>query len=379
MNTIKKYIMPVLIVLLIAFGWIVFENRLMDLFDEFILHVSSLLTFSTFSTILFLIVVLSCFGYGVWRIKEHRCQMSFLTILLLLGGIIIYVKYRFILGDYISTPNVIWNLGYFDIFIILLFILIILQSIFLIYPFLAKKVIDTNFKFLTDIPIDNPDADILDYRESAAELIRDLESIDVRKSSCSVGLISPWGTGKTSYMKLLKYYLDRNTNKFIVIEFNPRHSRSAANIQKDFFEKLFSELGLSSFSSYLKAINVFAENKLISTFLGFHKQWNKNSEKEKINNAIQRIDKKIIVLIDDFDRLLAEEIIEIFKLIDGNASFKNLIFVTAYDKRLINDIIGESYPNKNTLFSDKFFTLEIQIPLRPYEKIYNFLIYNLLK
>ena len=82
----------------------------------------------------------------------------------------------------------------------------------------------------------------------------------------------------------------------------------------------------------MKAIDVINENKIISFLFNTHKIWNKELEKDKINTAIKRLPKRIIVIIEDFDRLLANEIIEVFKLIDGNASFTNLIFITAYDK-----------------------------------------------
>lgn len=56
-----------------------------------------------------------------------------------------------------------------------------------------------------------------------------------------------------------------------------------------------------------------------------------------------------------------------------------MIFITAYDKKHINDIIGKAYSNEETLFSDKFFNIEKQIPLRPYDKIYQYIECQLLK
>jgi len=368
--------------LVIVFGWIVFENHLMNVFDEFVLPVFSLMSFNTCSTILFLIIVLSCFGFGVCWILKYKYQISFLSILMLTWGVIIYIKFRFIWGLYIATPDVLWDLGYTDIFVILLSILVILC----LYSFFPKKAQRNNkIKFLLDTPINNPESDILDYSESVRALSSDLETID-SELSYSIGLIAPWGTGKTSYLNLLNYYLNKDKlDKFIVVKFNPRHSLSSKNIQEDFFKKLFSELSKydsrfsSLFINYLKAINIFAESKTLSSFLDLHKNWNKESARDKINNAIRKINKRIVIVIDDFDRLLADEIIEIFKLIDGNASFTNFIFITAYDKRLVNDIIRKKYTNEDMQFSDKFFTLEIQIPLRPYEKIYHYLIGNLLE
>ncbi|WP_167357255.1 P-loop NTPase fold protein [Myroides marinus] len=96
-------------------------------------------------------------------------------------------------------------------------------------------------------------------------------------------------------------------------------------------------------------------------------------EKDIINQSIQRIDKIIVVIIDDLDRLLADEIIEVFKIIDGTASFSNTVFLTAFDKEHVNKIIDEKYTNEDSLFSDKFFNVEIFLPAIPKTIIYNFI------
>lgn len=84
-----------------------------------------------------------------------------------------------------------------------------------------------------------------------------------------------------------------------------------------------------------------------------------------------------MVVIDDFDRLSKEEILEVLKLIDSNAAFKNLIFLTAYDKKQVNKSLGESYKTDDACFVDKFFSIEFQIPSRPYTYISQFIIDNL--
>ena len=180
---------------------------------------------------------------------------------------------------------------------------------------------------------------------------------------------------------MLKHYL-RINNDFIIIDFNPRHSYTPQDIQKDFFSVLQSKLKKYDyrftyiFKNYLKALSII-ESKFLSSLFELHKIWDVKSEKEKLNDLISQIDKRIVIVIEDFDRLLADEIIEVFKLIDGNASFTNFIFITAYDKKHINKIIGETYSNEEAFFSDKFFTIEVPIPKRPYDKIFNYIIETL--
>ena len=103
--------------------------------------------------------------------------------------------------------------------------------------------------------------------------------------------------------------------------------------------------------------------------------FNREDEKEKINQAIKQLGKRVIVIIEDLDRLMKDEIIEVLKLIDGNASFDNLIFISAYDKDSISLI---SLDECNT-YSDKFFTYERTLPLRSPNLMFKFLIEHLIQ
>ena len=104
-----------------------------------------------------------------------------------------------------------------------------------------------------------------------------------------------------------------------------------------------------------------------------YRVWNKEGESIRINHAIKKLSKRVVVIIEDLDRLLAEEIIEVFKIIDNNAISNNIIFISAYDKEHINNIIGEKYKHENSMFSDKFFNWETHLPLVPYTKIIQFI------
>lgn len=363
----------ILVFLIVLFLWQTFDSRLIKWFDDRILPYLSNLEFDNNSTILFVCIMFFPL-FAIIECIKNRYYLPYLSFALLSFSVYIYTEHR-IFGKYISTPDVILNLGYTDIIIILL--AIFLLSCLCQYFYSNKKANSNSIPiFLPDLPISDPDSDLLDYSGSAKQLANDLEITQV-DYSYSIGLISPWGTGKSSYLNLLEFYL-KECKKFIIIKFNPRHSRSSKNIQEDFFDELFSVLNKydsrfsSSFKRYLKAIDVVSDNKILSFLFDAQKIWDKESEKDKINNAIRRINKKIIIFIEDFDRLLSDEIIEVFKLIDGNASFTNLIFVTAYDKMHINGIIDKAYSNEYTFFSDKFFTIEIQIPLRPYDKIFEY-------
>ena len=205
-----------------------------------------------------------------------------------------------------------------------------------------------------------------------------VEKIRNIKGQRSIGLLGDWGSGKSTYMNMVKEKLEKEC---ITIEFNPRHSKSIDHIQKDFFNSLEAELEVydmtisRSLSKYLDAIGVNNPSKLISflvDILGIvFNENNVEKRKRKIAKSIQKIDKQIIIFIDDFDRLLCNEILEVLKLTDGYLNFENIneydntnvIFISAYDKRQVAEIFSKTNIATPHRFAEKFFDTEQSIPL----------------
>ena len=375
-NIFAKYAPTTLITSILLLLYISFEREIIENFDRFIIPVFSIMRFNIITKILFCIII-SIFLFSFFRFKwykgnEKAYWFSF-VIILMYGYYCWYELYAPILFFCF--------VGYTDVLIgILIFTLFykLISSIFKKKK--NEEIDDKDTIFLSDTPIISDKEDILDYANDVKQLAEQLKIIS-SEYSYSVGITSSWGSGKSSYLNMLKNYLSSNKD-FIVIDFNPRHSYTPQDIQKDFFSVLQSKLKEYDyrftyiFKNYLKALSII-ESKFLSSLFELHKIWDVKSEKEKLNDLISQIDKRIVIVIEDFDRLLADEIIEVFKLIDGNASFTNFIFITAYDKKHINKIIGETYSNEEAFFSDKFFTIEVPIPKRPYDKIFNYLIETL--
>lgn len=242
------------------------------------------------------------------------------------------------------------------------------------------------FKFYHDRPLESNDIDELEFKNTSKDFFNKIKNtLSDRKESFSIGIRGVWGEGKSSFIFLLTKEFEKESDDFIVLRYNPRHAKSRDLIQLEFFQLLYDELKQydfrfsSSFNNYLKAINVI-DSTSIFDFLkqGHDAVFDKEDEKSKINNALTRINKRVVIFIDDLDRLLDDEIIEVFKLIDGNASFNNMLFITAYDREYVNKIL-EKYKHGTGDFIDKFFTVEKSLPYVPKSAYTNYLIRQLKK
>lgn len=362
------------------FLWQAYEDDLFSLFNKYVLPVLNIKT--NIITHIAVLILSLCFIQILYRCYKHKYITSLKSIIYLFIIASSYIRYRCIYnGSYTVIPDF-YGFGYLDLicFYLITYNLLILFN----YHKLCKKGIDTDritqesILIKAENPISEIDDDLLQFNKEAeyfANYI--LKNID-RKSSFSIGIVSEWGTGKTSYINLIKKNLDQE--EFISISFNPRLSKDISSIQKDLFEALrqhlskYNSVFSSLFTNYIHSLNIDDGWGVIKTIKSFAKEINKENEKERINDAINSIRKRIVIFIDDFDRLIDHEIIEVFKLIYYNGSFTNIIFISAYDKTHINKTLGEYNKNQKTHFTDKFFDMEILLPLRTHDDLYDILI-----
>ncbi|MCM1177803.1 MAG: KAP family NTPase [Clostridium sp.] len=229
---------------------------------------------------------------------------------------------------------------------------------------------------ILDEPITSAKDDLLDYHSDVKQLYKTIKELTT-DSSHSIGIISPWGSGKTSYMNMVKELM--KNDRFIIVDFNPRHSKEVKFIQEDFFKKLCLQLKIYNgelstlIEDYLDVLNIVDKKGLVSWLKLYNKLTDRTDQKERLQVAINRLNRRIVVFIEDFDRLLDVEVVEVFKLIDENASLGNIIFISAYDKEHLQKLLGSKYDNEEANFSDKFFSQEVYLPRRPYSIILDFI------
>ncbi|EJL7145058.1 NTPase [Campylobacter coli] len=82
--------------------------------------------------------------------------------------------------------------------------------------------------------------------------------------------------------------------------------------------------------------------------------------KNEINTALLNIDIKIIVVIDDLDRLADTDIQEIFQLVRSIADFKNTIYILSYDEEIVSKALDKIQKDKGGKYIEKI----VQVPIK---------------
>lgn len=216
--------------------------------------------------------------------------------------------------------------------------------------------------------------DRLDFSAMAWVVHNNLEALDLRERSLRVGVIAPWGRGKSSFINLLRKRLERDGG--IIIPFNPRGSKSVSSIPEDFFDSFAKELSrhylgfgllLARYTKHIGLLNQYEWTRPLASLLTLLLP---GKEQEAVNRTLRELGKRVYVLLDDLDRLSGEEILEVLKLMDRNASFSNTVFIVAYDKAYVNNVLKKHLDHGLAhSFIDKYISWEIPLPEPDKEKL----------
>ena len=379
----KSYLQYIIVFLSFAFIMTSYEDDLKCLFDEMVMPILSEFRANAFSFVLVCILVFVV-ASDIKRKWSYRYRFDGRWTFVLFCILFVTLRYRFT-GLYNYVPWL-WLVSYVDICIVagLSYLIVAITNKIRIN---ANKQDSKNANkqdslytpsdgIIRDWPIEGKNEDIFDLAEEAKKIAGEILSLDKSKT-WSLAITAQWGAGKTSFLNLIKENF--SDNDFEIVYFNPRDSKSYQTIQEDFFSMIICVLskydsGCSSvMKDYMSSLQLIDNRGVIEKVVSFYRIWDKEDLKDKLKKSFAHIGKKVLVLIDDFDRLSKEEILEVLKLIDSNAAFANLVFLTAYDKNQVNKALGESNNTDDACFVDKFFNLEFVIPSRPYSYITNYI------
>lgn len=371
MDSINSFIKRNKTFLILLVIIIIFYTFIQRKFSEII--ISNILTkidasiFIDIISIVGIIVVLTAF---IWPKIKNNYYISFDYFFksCIILSFLIYIRFQYF--DELLKFSEIPFLTYYDVLLFIAAIPSVLFTLFQIRRCFRKHQNDKKDIFLDDVAIKKINQDVLALNSSVESLKSKIISI-YSSESVAIGIIGKWGDGKTSFMNLLKEKFKKdNLNNDILIDFNPWLNINTEHIAQEFFntiENKINDYSLNSskefreYASYITDIdNTGLINKALKLF-DFNNSLTIEDKFDKINHSLKKINKKVIVFIDDIDRLQANEILDILKLIRNTANFHNFIYIVAYDKEYVLDSLKNlNIPNYKK-YIDKIFIEEIKL------------------
>ena len=84
--------------------------------------------------------------------------------------------------------------------------------------------------------------------------------------------------------------------------------------------------------------------------------------KKEISDELKKLTKKIIIVIDDIDRLTKNEIRQIFQLVKSVADFYNTVYLLSFDKDIVCEALKESQAGDTEKYLEKIIQVPFGLP-----------------
>lgn len=257
---------------------------------------------------------------------------------------------------------------------------------------------DRTLTFLPDDPIKGYDQDRLNRADFVRALTNQLLKFD--QAECLViGIHGPWGSGKSSFMNLLTNELEEKSKNadtpIVIVRFNPWNFSSIDQLIFMFFNEIKYAIGKKDRSETAKKIGKKLENigrilapleilpilgefpKIIQLFgRGLEKVVDSNDLidlKTELNQLFDEYGKKLVILIDDIDRLDKESMRLMFRLIRLNADFNNTLYVLTFDRQVVEKALKEEQGISGREYLEKIIQVNFDLPMPEKSRVRQFL------
>lgn len=227
-----------------------------------------------------------------------------------------------------------------------------------------------------DNPLIDPKDDRLGYASFAKNLA---ESLCLMTSSegLVLAVYGSWGSGKSTLLNFIIHNLEQkpNNEQPIIVRFNPWWFSGEEALTKQFFNQLQAVLSnkLNSGAKKLSQnIANFADTiseaplpyaksgKVVSKLLGQRKDV--YQLKQEIEKVLLKQQKRILIVVDDIDRLTAEEIRQLFRVIKAVANFPNVIYLLLFDKEVVIEALEEAQGIPGEDYLEKIVQVPFELP-----------------
>lgn len=270
----------------------------------------------------------------------------------------------------------------------------------------------TETRSFDDLPKENPwTEDALGFNKFAESLANAL--FGVRSVlGYVVGLEGSWGSGKSTAINFTKAFIERRNatlpenERLTVIEFRPWLISGHQDVIAAFFKVLSEKLAPKkirrrnlfklavrsasagadpTFSAAAtlgaafdpsgglgaRAVTAVAKKSFSDVVDKWLQEPSLQAAYEELKSDLRARSGRVVVIIDDLDRLNSEEIRNVAQLVKSVGNLPNVIYLLAYDNRVIRPALSVSgiNPEGGPHFLEKIVQHEISLPKPPQEKL----------
>lgn len=264
--------------------------------------------------------------------------------------------------------------------------------------------------FRPDLPISSSKEDLLSRAPFARSLAEALIAYE-HKESLVTAIYGPWGSGKSSVINVIlervsELSKDRaKEDRPLVVRFNPWNysdqnqligqffrslsvalrrpdageTAKKAGEQLDAYAEFFAPLALIPDPTGLGNILALAANAVLKKAGVALVAWGKLKEKDldkvrkELDALLEKQSRKILIVIDDIDRLNATEIRQIFQLVKSLGDFPNTVYLLAFDHAIVSSALAQEQVGSGREYLEKIVQVPFELPVASIEEVHKVL------
>ena len=246
--------------------------------------------------------------------------------------------------------------------------------------------------FNTDNPIETLENDLLGRASFAKAFGKAILSYN-NNSSIVLGLLGKWGSGKTSIINMGLQHIEaiaEEGKKPVVVKFNPWNFSDQNQLVTQFFRQLSSVLQRQDVGGKYKGVAdklealgnlcaplVFIPGlapiagavekaakgaSAVTKSVGAAHETDLNGIRAEIDKLLSNVPSKLLIVIDDIDRLNSVEIRQIFQLVKVLGNFPNTIYLLAFDKDVVVSALSEVQHSAGEDYLEKIIQVPVEVP-----------------
>jgi hypothetical protein len=219
----------------------------------------------------------------------------------------------------------------------------------------------------SDLPVPEDGEDLL----GRGDRIKALVSTIVLEQPAIIAVTGAYGKGKTSFLNLTMGELRKleGTDLPVIVRFNPWLAADSNALVLSLLNSVVAEikhsfvvpgLGRDAARFARMLLSAIPRTEKLKEFVA------EPSQEDRIDglaDQIAKIPRRVLVVLDDIDRMEAKEVETVFKILRGSVRLSNITFLCSFDRAEVALILKATRPQQDTdRFIEKFFPIQFPLP-----------------
>jgi hypothetical protein len=226
-----------------------------------------------------------------------------------------------------------------------------------------------------DSPIRSLEEDRLGRRPFAEALAAEIMTVPAGRGYV-MGVTGPWGSGKTSILNMTADALDEEA---LVVQFNPWMFSGTEALVASFFEEIGKQLEqresklrgigdkLAAYGHLLSPLaSLVGASTAVSSAADMLERLSAGpsvfEQREELRGILKDLDRRLVVIVDDVDRLRPPEVLDIVRLVRLVGDFPNTLYLLAFDRGRVEECLGEGNIERGRSYLEKIVQVTHDVP-----------------